>query len=127
MAKRPCARAGCPNVVDRGYCATCKPGSQAAASERLRLSAHRRGYDRTWQRYSAARLKRLPWCTDPYGRHDGQVELATMTDHITPHKGDMTLFWNEQNHQSLCDGCNSYKAAKYEGGFGNQSAKACRG
>lgn len=31
----------------------------------------------------------------------------------------MVLFWAEKNHQSLCRGCNSCKAAKYEGGFGN--------
>jgi len=32
----------------------------------------------------------------------------------------MRLFWDESNHQSLCIGCNSYKAALLEGGFGNQ-------
>lgn len=34
----------------------------------------------------------------------------------------MRLFWDPKNHQSLCDGCNSYKAAKEEGGFGRRPA-----
>lgn len=32
----------------------------------------------------------------------------------------MSLFWEPSNHQSLCIGCNSYKAALLEGGFGNE-------
>jgi 5-methylcytosine-specific restriction protein A len=43
---------------------------------------------------------------------------ATVTDHIEAHKGDMKLFWDPDNWQSLCTGCNSYKAALEEGGFG---------
>lgn len=32
----------------------------------------------------------------------GQRVMATVVDHITPHKGDPVLFWNSQNWQSLC-------------------------
>lgn len=28
-----------------------------------------------------------------------------MVDHIIPHKGDMTLFWDPDNWQSLCFWC----------------------
>jgi 5-methylcytosine-specific restriction protein A len=28
--------------------------------------------------------------------------VAEVVDHIKPHKGDMTLFWDENNWQSLC-------------------------
>jgi 5-methylcytosine-specific restriction protein A len=119
MAKKPCARAGCPNVVDRGFCAEHASSSSAAMSERERLSAAKRGYGRKWQKYSAARLKSHPLCVDPDKRHDGRQVAATCTDHVIPHKGNMVLFWDRKNHQSLCDGCNAYKAAREEGGFGN--------
>lgn len=33
---------------------------------------------------------------------DGQVVPATTVDHIVPHRGDMALFWDVGNLQSLC-------------------------
>jgi 5-methylcytosine-specific restriction enzyme A len=30
------------------------------------------------------------------------VTIATVVDHIRPHKGDPRLFWNSTNLQSLC-------------------------
>jgi 5-methylcytosine-specific restriction protein A len=32
----------------------------------------------------------------------GRIEPATVVDHITPHKGDAVLFWDEANWQALC-------------------------
>ena len=31
-----------------------------------------------------------------------RIEVATVVDHIMPHKGDNTLFWDRDNWQSLC-------------------------
>lgn len=40
-----------------------------------------------------------------------------MVDHITPHKGDSTLFWDSGNWQSLCKSCHDgYKQALERGG-----------
>jgi 5-methylcytosine-specific restriction protein A len=50
-----------------------------------------------------------------------------MTDHIVAHKGDMRLFWDPKNWQSLCGPCNSRKAALEEGGFGRPIRWAGRG
>jgi 5-methylcytosine-specific restriction protein A len=47
------------------------------------------------------------------------VTEATDVDHIKPHKGDMTLFWDRTNWQSLCGPCHSAKTAAEDGGFGN--------
>ena len=30
---------------------------------------------------------------------------ATVLDHIEPHKGDMTRFWDSTNWQGLCEWC----------------------
>jgi 5-methylcytosine-specific restriction protein A len=42
-------------------------------------------------------------------------------DHIIPHKGNMNLFWDKRNWQSMCGRCHSKKTAKEDGGFGNKS------
>jgi 5-methylcytosine-specific restriction endonuclease McrA len=34
-----------------------------------------------------------------------RITAATVCDHITPHKGDLTKFWNAGNLQSLCKPC----------------------
>lgn len=35
----------------------------------------------------------------------GQHELAPVVDHITPHKGDLSRFYNPANLQTLCKRC----------------------
>lgn len=44
--------------------------------------------------------------------------LAIIVDHIIPHRGDMKLFWDEDNWQSLCKHCHDVKTAKEDGGLG---------
>jgi 5-methylcytosine-specific restriction protein A len=89
-------------------------------AEKQRPNAAARGYGRRWQKTSEARLIRFPWCADPYKLHGKFPAPATCTDHIVAHKGDMKLFWDPTNWQSLCDSCNSMKAVKEEGAFGHR-------
>ncbi len=44
--------------------------------------------------------------------HDeGRTTPATQTDHVIPHKGDHTLFWDsEGNWQALCAACGARKS-----------------
>ena len=35
----------------------------------------------------------------------GVLTPATVVDHIIPHRGDMTLFWDSANWQPLCKSC----------------------
>jgi len=44
---------------------------------------------------------------------------ATVVDHRQPHGGDAVLFWDRRNWVPSCNPCNSAKAARDEGGFGN--------
>lgn len=120
MPKRPCARPGCPALVERGYCEGCRAKSPAAISERTRGSASERGYGRRWQKARNAYLARHPLCIDPYGVHSVHMVAATDLDHIVPHKGDMTLFWDALNWQALCKACHSRKTAAEDGGFGRK-------
>jgi len=32
----------------------------------------------------------------------GKPSLATTVDHVEPHRGDLELFWDQRNWQSLC-------------------------
>lgn len=59
-----------------------------------------RGYGYKWQQARKRHLASHPLCV--MCQAAGRVEAATVVDHITPHRGDMTLFWNESNWQSLC-------------------------
>lgn len=40
---------------------------------------------------------------------------ATDLDHIVPHRGDLSLFWDESNWQGLCHRCHSKKTMEEMG------------
>jgi 5-methylcytosine-specific restriction protein A len=61
-------------------------------------------------------LKQHPLCVKCL--EEGKITIATVVDHIIPHKGDMVLFWQVENHQALCKRCHAIKTAKEDGGFG---------
>ncbi len=83
-----------------------------------RQSAWRRGYNKKWRNYRLVYLTDNPWCA----RCDGLVS-ADVVDHIKPHKGDMELFWDESNLQSLCKSCHDLKTSKEDGGHGWRKQK----
>jgi 5-methylcytosine-specific restriction protein A len=76
-----------------------------------RLSACKRGYNRQWEKARSRHLAKEPLC-----RHclkEGKTTVATVVDHIIPHKGDEFLFWDsEGNWQSLCKWCHNKKSAR---------------
>lgn len=53
-----------------------------------------------WQRLRARQLRREPLCRMCRARKE--ITAATVADHIRPHRGDMQLFFDENNLQSLC-------------------------
>lgn len=44
------------------------------------------------------------------------VTAADTVDHIKPHRGDVGLFWDSTNLQSLCHTCHSKHKANIEQG-----------
>lgn len=85
------------------------------ASSIPRRSAHARGYTRKWRNERGtgaadAFLREHPLCADCERR--GLIVAAVHVDHIRPHRGNMTLFWNEANWQSLCACCHAVKTRK---------------
>ena len=48
---------------------------------------------------------------------EGRIAAASVVDHITPHKGNEALFWDDTNWQSLCNRChNRHKQAEDRSG-----------
>lgn len=60
---------------------------------------------RRWRAMRLRQLQREPICR--YCAESSIVEVATHVDHIKPHRGDESLFWDESNLQSLCATCHS--------------------
>lgn len=83
-----------------------------------RLSARARGYTWEWEKARKAWLEKHPDCVHCLEEH--VVTSATVVDHIKPHKGDMQLFWDSSNWQSLCKSHHDRKTAKEDGGYGNR-------
>ena len=81
-----------------------------------RASASRRGYIRRWERARNLYLTLYPTCR--MCAEQGRITAATLVDHITPHRGDPVLFWDEQNWQGLCvPHHNSTKQAEEKRGY----------
>jgi 5-methylcytosine-specific restriction protein A len=71
-----------------------------------------RGYSNDWYKATRAWMMEDPeriWCSDPFGSHGRRLVIGTDTDHITPHRGDPRLFWDESNWQRLCKRCHGLK------------------
>lgn len=135
MAKKPCMKAGCPNLVDRGKQGYCDDHQERRCSVRTeaarRGSPHRALYNTRWANYSKARLRQHPLCEGlrlrrggevKINTHPGRVVAAVLTDHIEPHKGNEELFWDTENHQSGCKDCHDVKTATEDGGFGRSAS-----
>jgi len=68
--------------------------------DRHRGSARERGYTHQWDKAAAAFKREHPLCV--MCEQQGYVTPAFAVDHIVPHKGNKTLFWDRSNWQSLC-------------------------
>lgn len=71
------------------------------AYDNRRGSARERGYDARWDRASAAFKMRYPLCLGCQAV--GRVTATFLVDHVVPHRGDKTAFWNEALWQAACE------------------------
>jgi 5-methylcytosine-specific restriction endonuclease McrA len=81
--------------------------------EQRRGSARDRGYDARWDRERLRFIARHPLCRGCESR--GEVTRTAIVDHVIPHKGDMVLFWDEQNWQPSCQWDHDVLKQKLEG------------
>jgi 5-methylcytosine-specific restriction protein A len=88
------------------------PQTRPPFDDTKRPNAHQRGYTRRWQRLRLSFLRSHPLCAACAS--EGLVKAASDVDHIVPHRGDSTLFWDMANLQSLCASCHARKTARGE-------------
>lgn len=101
-AHTECHYPRCPAYAVRGgYCAA-HAGSGSQARRYGNLNAANKRF--RWMRL--AFLMAHPMCARCL------TEPATILDHITPHRGISTLFWNQRNWQGLCVHCHGVKTAR---------------
>jgi 5-methylcytosine-specific restriction protein A len=98
-----------------GRCAKHVKRQQQVIDQR-RGSSNERGYSYAWQKARAGYLRKHPLCK--MHEDKDQIVAATVVDHIIPHKGDMTIFWDSGNWQPLCKACHDRKTVMQDGGFG---------
>lgn len=75
-------------------------------------SAAGRGYNSRWYKVSRQFLFVHPLCAECL--KSGKYVRATVVDHIVPHRGDKTLFWDQNNWQALCKRCHDRKTRLHD-------------
>lgn len=100
--KKPCKHLGCPMLTDSDYC---EEHREVHRSDRVTSS--KRGYDSRWRRARKRFLAAHPLCESC--KKSNLLVPATVVDHITPHRGNEGLFWDELNWQALCKSCHDSK------------------
>jgi 5-methylcytosine-specific restriction protein A len=115
----------------------CKCGARVAAGQRCercsddwrkrtdeqRGTAAERGYNSRWRKATATWRSHDPQrnlCAECL--KSGRLTPARITDHVVPHKGSQSLFWDTSNWQTLCRTHHAEKTAREDGGFGNKRA-----
>lgn len=62
-----------------------------------------------WRDASKRFLTLNPLCV--HCKRQNRITPSAETDHITPHKGNLNLFWDSTNWQALCKVCHSLKTS----------------
>ena len=86
----------------RGAAATHFSTLMSYGTKANRPSARQRGYDRRWEKARAAFLREPENCFCRKCSQQGRMTMATVVDHIVPHRGCQELFWDRSNWQPLC-------------------------
>jgi 5-methylcytosine-specific restriction protein A len=112
-----CGNPGCSKLVPIGtrYCNDCAK-KKTKQYEQNRNTEWQHLYGSKWQHARKSFLSQHPLCAECL--KGGTTKAANVVDHIIPHKGNINIFWNVSNWQSLCKRCHDKKTAT-EGAFGN--------
>lgn len=98
MAKLQTLKSGVP-MLDTKRVQTIHAGSWRTSDQ----TSTQRGYGYKWQQARIGWLAAHPLCV--YCQRDGRVTAGTVVDHIVAHRGDVKLFWDTDNWQTLCRPC----------------------
>lgn len=78
---------------------------------------------RRWRDIRAIQLSEHPLCQCPHCQEGKRfTKIATVVDHIKPHRGDERLFWDQGNLRSMAKECHDkFKQSEEKGGAGFKS------
>lgn len=93
---KPCAYPGCHELSTEAYC------KQHKRSNIPKRNSTKMGYNSRWRKERRLFLIQHPACARC-------GKMATVVDHVVPHKGSQTLFWDKKNWQPLCETCHNRK------------------
>ena len=117
MPQKPCGHPGCFRLVDLGtaYCDAHTIAQKRDRNERSDAAKTKRPWAKwygrkAWKNRRKRQLDAEPLCC--MCPEDAR-QLATVADHVVPHKGDYALFWFGAL-QSLCAHCHSSKKQRIE-------------
>ena len=120
MIAKMCHEPGCSRAAEGWYCEEHRAQAERRKAERATLfKGTRRKASSEWnglyrsKRWRDLRFRFLagnPCCAMCGG-------MAATVDHIVPHRGDESLFWDEGNLQALCASCHSRKTLGENGYF----------
>lgn len=116
---KPCRYPSCPGLTKDRFCSKHIKEYNRQYNREERPGYSKRLYKTVrWQRLRKKVLLASPLCSEC--ARQGKITPATVVDHIVPHKGNLELFWDENNLQALCKSCHDRKTAK-EGRWGEKS------
>lgn len=81
-----------------------------------KTTSAQRGYGYAWQKAREGFLAKHPLCVMCLAER--RAIPATVVDHRVAHRGDMVLFWDKTNWQSLCASHHSSHAQKRDNEIG---------
>lgn len=87
----------CQRAIPNGQRCACAPRDRSPDN---RPSARQRGYSFAWEQARAAFLREHPQCVRCKA-------AAKVVDHVIPHRGDQSKFWEKANWQPLCTACHA--------------------
>jgi 5-methylcytosine-specific restriction protein A len=94
---------------------TVQPGSWRTQNQ----TSTQRGYGYAWQKARAEHLYNNPVCV--MCDAEGIVRIATVVDHIDPHRGNMDVFWDMARWRSLCKPHHDSDSQKKDNAFDRRS------
>jgi 5-methylcytosine-specific restriction protein A len=100
---RYCLHDGCSVIVPRGFCQKHERHESDRPDPQVREWYH----SLRWRKVRAWKLAQSPDCEAC--AVSGRSEPATDVDHIEPHRGRASVFWNHANLRSLCHRCHARK------------------
>ena len=109
-SQRPCNFPHCNDfaLANKPYCLKhCREKQSRFQRESKKDYTSNEMYNHRWKKLRRLILRSNPFCGEclKSGHHMPAIEV----DHIIPHKGDKTNFYNEDNLKSLCKSCHSKK------------------